>query len=112
MPHSAGEGYQALEQWVEENFDLIVSGELPFDFGNPEAQAVADKRLAELLEEAGAPQYVIPLVENLPPTPFLEHVEPAFQAQESKNVFGKVYDALKSFGQRIVSAFRGLFGGG
>jgi len=112
MPHQAGEGYEAIKTWIEENFDLIVSGELPFDFGNSEAQAVADKRLAELLEDAGAPQYVIPLVQNLPPVPFPEHVEPAFTAQESKSVFGQVYDALKSFGQRIVSGLRSLFGGG
>jgi len=112
MPHQAGEGYQALEQWVEENFDLIVSGELPFDFGNPEAQAVADKRLAGLLQEAGASPDVVEAAENLPPTPFVEHEEPAFQAQESKSVFGRVYDALKGFGERIVSGFRRLFGGG
>jgi len=112
LPHQAGEGYEALKQWVEENFDLIVSGELPFDFGNPEAQAVADKQLAGLLEQAGASPDVVTAVENLPPTPFVEHVEPAFQAQESKSVFGQVYDALKSFGERIVSGFRRLFGGG
>ena len=112
MPHQAGEGYEALKQWVEENFDLIVSGELPFDFGNPEAQAVADKQLATLLEEAGASPDVVEAAENLPPTPFPRGEEPAFAAQQSKSVFGRVYDALKSFGQRIVSAFRGLFGGG
>ena len=112
MPHQAGEGYKALKQWVEENFDLIVSGELPFDFGNPEAQAAADKHLAGLLEQAGASPDVVTAVENLPPTPFVEHVEPAFQAQESKSVFGQVYDALKSFGERIVGGFRRLFGGG
>ena len=112
MPHQAGEGYEAIKTWVEENFDLIVSGELPFDFGNDTAQRVADERLAKLLEEAGAPQYVIPLVENLPPVSFPEHVEPAFAAEQSKSVFGQVYDALKSFGQRLVSGFRRLFGGG
>ena len=112
MPHQAGEGYQALRQWVEENFDLIVTGELPFDFGNPEAQAVADKQLATLLEEAGASPDVVEAAENLPPTPFPEHEEPAFAAQRSRSVFGRVYDALKSFGQRLVSGFRRLFGGG
>jgi hypothetical protein len=112
LPHQAGEGYQALEQWVEENFDLIVSGELPFDFGNPEAQAAADKQLAGLLEQAGASPDVVQAAENLPPVPFVEHEEPAFQAQESKSVFGQVYDALKSFGEKIVSGLRSLFGGG
>ena len=112
MPHQAGEGYEAIKTWVEENFDLIVSGELPFDFGNDTAQAVADKRLAELLQEAGASPDVVEAAENLPPTVFPEHEEPAFAAQQSRSVFGRVYDALKSFGQRLVSAFRGLFGGG
>jgi hypothetical protein len=112
VPHQAGEGYEAIETWVEENFDLILSGELPFDFGNPEAQAAADKQLAGLLEQAGASSDVVTAVENLPPTPFVEHVEPTVAAQESKSVFGQVYDALKSFGEKIVSGLRSLFGGG
>jgi len=112
MPHSAGEGYEAILSWIDDNFDLIVTGELPFDFGNFTAQAVADKRLAELLQEAGASPDAVEAAENLPPTPFVEHEEPAFQAQQSKSVFGRVYDALKSFGERIVSGFRRLFGGG
>jgi len=112
LPHQAGEGYEAIKTWIEENFDLIVSGELPFDFGNPEAQAVADKQLAGLLEQAGASPDVVEAAENLPPVPFPEHEEPAFAAQESRSIFGQVYDALKSFGERIVSGFRRLFGGG
>jgi len=112
MPHEPGEGYEDLLEWIDDNFDLIVSGELPFDFGNDTAQQIADKHLAQLLQEAGASPDVVQAAENLPPTPFLEHEEPAFQAQESKSVFGQVYDALKSFGEKIVSGLRSLFGGG
>jgi len=112
VPHEAGEGYEDIIEWIEDNFDLIVSGDLPFNFGNDTAQAVADKHLAQLLEEAGASEDVVTEVENLPPTPFVEHEEPALQAQESKSIFGQVYDALKSFGEKIVSGLRSLFGGG
>jgi len=112
LPHEAGEGYEDLLEWIDENFDLIVSGDLPFNFGNDTAQQIADKHLAQLLEEAGASPDVVTEVENLPPTPFPEHEEPAFSAQQSKSVFGRVYDALKSFGEKIVGGLRSLFGGG
>jgi len=112
LPHQAGQGYRAIISWIDDNFDLIVSGELPFDFGNDTAQAVADKHLVQLLREAGAPEDVAEAVENLPPVPFPEHEEPAFAAEESKSIFGRVYDALKSFGERILSGLRSLFGGG
>ena len=112
MPHQAGEGYQAIKTWIDDNFDLIVSGELPFDFGNPTAQQIADQRLAQLLREAGASEDVVEAAENLPPTAFPRGEEPAFAAEESKSIFGRVYDALKSFGERIISGFRRLFGGG
>ena len=112
MPHSAGEGYEPILRWIDDNFDLIVSGELPFDFGNDTAQSVADKHLVQLLREAGAPEDVAEAVENLPPTPFPRGEEPSFAAEESRSIFGKVYDALKSFGERILSGLRSLFGGG
>ena len=112
MPHEAGEDYEAILEWVDENFNLIVTGDLPFDFGNYEAQRAADKRLVELLGQAGASSDVIHAVDNMPPTPFPRGEEPAFTAQESKSVFGQVYDALKSFGEKIVSGLRSLFGGG
>ena len=112
MPHSAGEGYEPILRWIDDNFDLIVSGELPFDFGNDTAQSVADKHLVQLLREAGAPEDVAQYIANLLPVPFPEHEEPAFAAEESRSIFGKVYDALKSFGERILSGLRSLFGGG
>lgn len=109
-PHQAGEGYIAIKQWIDDNLDLLIAGELPFDFGNDTAQEFADRVFAQDLAEMGAPPDVIQLIQNLPPELFPRHEEPVSFADKTKQVFAQTYNALKKFGQSVLNAFRGLFG--
>ena len=101
----------AIKQWIDENFDMILAGELPFDFGNYTAQEVADEYFGKELAEMGAPPDVINEVENLPPELFPKHEAPQSFAERTKEVFGEVYDTLKSFAKSFVNTLGSLFGG-
>ncbi len=111
MPHEAGEGYYAVKQWVLDNYDEVMAGALPFDFGNWEAQKVADDLLATLGEEAGAftPEEA-EQVREIPPVAFPPHQEPATFAQSTMKFFQGTYNMIKTAGQKLLSGLRSLFG--
>jgi len=111
MPHQAGEGYSAIKVWVLDNYDEILAGDLPFDFGNWTAQGAADDLLAQLGEESGAftPEEAEE-VRNLPPEAFPEHVEPSSFAQSTMKTFSDIYNTIKEAGQKFISGLKSLFG--
>jgi len=111
MPHEAGEGYTAIREWVMDNYDEIMSGDLPFDFGNWTAQSAADDLLAQLGEEAGAftPEEA-EQVRNLPPEAFPRHEEPSSFAQTTMKTFANIYNTIKEAGEKFISGLKSLFG--
>lgn len=102
--------YQRVKAWIDDNFDLIIEGDTPFDFGNPVVQQAADDYLAEKLVDLGYPPDVIENVRDLPPVEFPRNEEPTAVAQESKSIFGKIYDSLKNAFSSFSKKLRSFFG--
>lgn len=112
MPHVAGEGYLALKEWVLDNYDAVVAGETPFDFGNWQAQHVADDLLSTLGSEAGifTPEEA-EMVKEIPPEAYPPHVEPSSFAKTTMSTLSGVYNTLRQAGRKFISGLRSLFGG-
>ncbi len=113
MPHEAGEGYTAIKSWIQDNLSAILSGNVPFDFFNPQAQEEANKYLVEQIQERlrilTGDEYTI--IRNIPPTPLGRGEISSIAAQQSKSTFAQVYDVLRNVGNRVKGFFRKLFGG-
>ncbi|MEM3828468.1 MAG: hypothetical protein QXP36_04555 [Conexivisphaerales archaeon] len=109
MPHTAGSGYTAVKQWIQDNLPAIISGDVPLDFGNPTAQRVAIDYLFKLLDITVPEQItqgfdllfnqLTPFPKGQEPTVIVDYVkrEQSGLLQRVKSFFSSTFNRLKSF---------------
>ncbi|MEM3844802.1 MAG: hypothetical protein QXU98_03775 [Candidatus Parvarchaeota archaeon] len=113
MPHTAGEGYTAVKQWIQDNLPAIISGDVPLDFGNPTAQRVAIDYLFKLMDitvPAEVTQGFDLLFNQL--TPFPRKEEPSLFVDSLKQTLGGTLQKVKSFFSSAFGKLKSFFTGG
>ncbi|MEM3338706.1 MAG: hypothetical protein QXP36_08700 [Conexivisphaerales archaeon] len=113
MPHTAGSGYTAVKQWIQDNLPAIISGDVPLDFGNPTAQRVAIDYLFKLMD-INVPSEItqgFDLIFNQL-TPFPKREEPSLFAQSLKQSLSGVLQRTKSFFSSAFGKLKSFFTGG